>query len=611
MSGMISQIINKEHTGHLTHFDVPLCPLRRHLLYVCGLATAYRHPELSYMIKDPEGKGNTCSKLLVWNETVVSKGYPFLENQRPQLCINPPLAMGELSPTQKAIKKPDLKIVAAREKKDKQNLAKTQAKRADEGVRQFIKRRELIKTKSLLTLDLKGPSPLLIFIMSHPNLLMNPSPLHQRIQLRMPSLEFGRRMSIKRLLCLAKTLTLLLLQSQLPSLLPVLRTRAPKSAWPLLMFNKESVSSFIHFNRSRLSEFDPSQLVHSFYSVHHEGDDESTTEHQFVPKLHTSVGYRKSLAALMKVSLDVPAPAEDTTRPSTKNDNDVLAERASLKEHTTGTAIVCWHAYLGWNNFFTTSIATMMNLSLSGPSGRGPMMLRPHWSKGHEEMMDVKRIFDNLGTEECIWHESHLSTTSLRDIRIIIPSQPGCVSKNDRARSTDMDRNRFSTANFLFKLCISLKVFEDCISATTFVFLRRRHSKIAVFRATNVAIPLVVGKFIKAWVGEEIARVSFMLVAFCPGLRFVMDCVLLNRTSSKEHDTSSRSGNDAHDDDADIRPIYDEEPMAEEQMTTEIDVFAIGQQHTEQPEFNNEGEVVQNAEEFHDTCLLPAIFTDN
>nr|GEZ90680.1 hypothetical protein [Tanacetum cinerariifolium] len=31
-----------------------------------------------------------------------------------------------------------------------------------------------------------------------------------------------------------------------------------------------------------------------------------------------------------------------------------------------------------------------------------------------------------------------------------------------------------------------------------------------------------------------------------------------NGIESKEHDTSSRSGNDAHADDADIRPIYDE-----------------------------------------------------
>ncbi|GJW77342.1 hypothetical protein Tco_0139024, partial [Tanacetum coccineum] len=45
----------------------------------------------------------------------------------------------------------------------------------------------------------------------------------------------------------------------------------------------------------------------------------------------------------------------------------------------------------------------------------------------------------------------------------------------------------------------------------------------------------------------------------------VMDASLVHIESSgttlKEQDTSSRSGNDAHADDADIRPIYDEEPM--------------------------------------------------
>nr|GEU85876.1 hypothetical protein [Tanacetum cinerariifolium] len=69
-----------------------------------------------------------------------------------------------------------------------------------------------------------------------------------------------------------------------------------------------------------------------------------------------------------------------------------------------------------------------------------------------------------------------------------------------------------------------------------------------------------------------------------------------SRTESKEQDISSSSGNDAHADDADIRPIYDKEPMAEVQMTAEINVFATGQQHTEQPKFNNEGEVDQNVE---------------
>ncbi|GKD74330.1 hypothetical protein Tco_1332612 [Tanacetum coccineum] len=57
-----------------------------------------------------------------------------------------------------------------------------------------------------------------------------------------------------------------------------------------------------------------------------------------------------------------------------------------------------------------------------------------------------------------------------------------------------------------------------------------------------------------------------------------------NGTTLKEQDTSSRSGNDAHADDADIRPIYDEEPMAE---------------------------VDQNAEQCHDKCPLPAKLTDN
>ncbi|GJW85490.1 hypothetical protein Tco_0158635 [Tanacetum coccineum] len=40
-----------------------------------------------------------------------------------------------------------------------------------------------------------------------------------------------------------------------------------------------------------------------------------------------------------------------------------------------------------------------------------------------------------------------------------------------------------------------------------------------------------------------------------------------SRTDSKEQDTSSKSRNDAHADDANIRPIYDEDAMAEENET--------------------------------------------
>ncbi|GJS51690.1 hypothetical protein Tco_0625052 [Tanacetum coccineum] len=51
--------------------------------------------------------------------------------------------------------------------------------------------------------------------------------------------------------------------------------------------------------------------------------------------------------------------------------------------------------------------------------------------------------------------------------------------------------------------------------------------------------------------------------------------------------------------DTDIRPIYDEEPMAEVQLTAECNIFEIGQHHTEQPEISNEGRVDQYPEQCH------------
>ncbi|GJW35011.1 hypothetical protein Tco_0057931 [Tanacetum coccineum] len=93
-----------------------------------------------------------------------------------------------------------------------------------------------------------------------------------------------------------------------------------------------------------------------------------------------------------------------------------------------------------------------------------------------------------------------------------------------------------------------------------------------------------------------------------------LDASLVDTESSgialKEQVTSSRSGNDEHAVDADIKPVYDEEPMTEVHTTAEINIFATGQQHTEQPKFNNEGEVDQNVKQCHDTCPLPANIND-
>ncbi|GKB09983.1 hypothetical protein Tco_0843906, partial [Tanacetum coccineum] len=75
-------------------------------------------------------------KLPVWIGTVVSKGDPILDGHSPKLRTTLPLAarqpIPEKSPTQKNLKKPNPKIVVAREKKDHQNLTKAHAKRAGE-----------------------------------------------------------------------------------------------------------------------------------------------------------------------------------------------------------------------------------------------------------------------------------------------------------------------------------------------------------------------------------------------------------------------------------------------------------------------------------------------
>ncbi|GJT57728.1 hypothetical protein Tco_0992782 [Tanacetum coccineum] len=74
---------------------------------------------------------------------------------------------------------------------------------------------------------------------------------------------------------------------------------------------------------------------------------------------------------------------------------------------------------------------------------------------------------------------------------------------------------------------------------------------------------------------------------------------------------AENSGNDSHFNECNIRTLNkNEEPMAEVQ-TTDDNVSATGQQHTEQPEFNNEGKVDQNAEQCHDIRPLPAKLTDN
>ncbi|GJW06945.1 hypothetical protein Tco_1569368 [Tanacetum coccineum] len=58
-----------------------------------------------------------------------------------------------------------------------------------------------------------------------------------------------------------------------------------------------------------------------------------------------------------------------------------------------------------------------------------------------------------------------------------------------------------------------------------------------------------------------------------------------SRTKSDKHDTSNSSGTYiTHDVDADTRPVNDQVPFAEVQLTTQHNVFANVQQHTKQSE---------------------------
>ncbi|GJT58811.1 hypothetical protein Tco_1002344 [Tanacetum coccineum] len=135
---------NEEHVKWMTIpiilHRLPSC----HLLYLCGLTTACRHPKLRYVIKDSQEQGNKYLismddflQLPEWNGTTVSKTKePIPENRRPQPHVTFPLNKGELisekNPAQKAVEKPNSKVAAAWEKKDKQSLAKAQMKRTEE-----------------------------------------------------------------------------------------------------------------------------------------------------------------------------------------------------------------------------------------------------------------------------------------------------------------------------------------------------------------------------------------------------------------------------------------------------------------------------------------------
>ncbi|GJX71141.1 hypothetical protein Tco_0308312, partial [Tanacetum coccineum] len=195
-----------------------------------------------------------------------------------------------------------------------------------------------------------------------------------------------------------------------------------------------------------------------------------------------------------------------------------------------------------------------------------------------------------------------------------------------------LDNNEFqeigSMASFKvletqFQMFINSQIYlnDEYIVMTRNYFLQYTQLDIPEFRETLVQFMEYVKKSIDeralhkmeydSRVNERQTQTTVEKVDTSKELDASLVIIESNGTESQEQDTSSRSGNDAHVDDADIRPIDNEEPMAEVQTTADDNVSATGQQHTEQPESNNEGEVDQNADQCYDTCPLPAKLTDD
>ncbi|GJS39980.1 hypothetical protein Tco_0565023 [Tanacetum coccineum] len=181
----------------------------------------------------------------------------------------------------------------------------------------------------------------------------------------------------------------------------------------------------------------------------------------------------------------------------------------------------------------------------------------------------------------------------------------------------------FKVLETLFQKFIKLRTYldDEYVIMTRKFFLEYTQLEIQEFHDTLIQHMESVKKSIDkralhkreydSWVNERQMQTTEEKVDTSNALDASLVDIESSKTESKEQDTSSKSRNDAHADDVDIRPIYDEEPMAKVQTNTEINVFATGQQHTDQPEFNNEGEVNQNAEQCHDIRPLPAKSTDN
>ncbi|GJZ31920.1 hypothetical protein Tco_0576967 [Tanacetum coccineum] len=151
----------------------------------------------------------------------------------------------------------------------------------------------------------------------------------------------------------------------------------------------------------------------------------------------------------------------------------------------------------------------------------------------------------------------------------------------------------FKVLETQFQMFIKSRMYMDdeYVVMTRNYFLQYTQLEIPEFRDTLIQHMESVKKSIDEralhkreydiWVNERQMQTTKDKVDSSKALDASLVDIESSGTALKEQDTNSRLGNDAHADDANIRPIYDEDPMDE------------------------------NVEQCHDTCPLPANVNDN
>ncbi|GJR13386.1 hypothetical protein Tco_0796038 [Tanacetum coccineum] len=159
----------------------------------------------------------------------------------------------------------------------------------------------------------------------------------------------------------------------------------------------------------------------------------------------------------------------------------------------------------------------------------------------------------------------------------------------------------FKVLETQFQMFINSQIYlnDEYIVMTRNYFLEYTRLDIPEFRDTLIQNMDYVKKSIEkralhkmeydSRVNERLTQTTEEKVDSSKALDASLVIIKSNGTESQEQDTSS----------------------TKQFVSAEINIFATGQQHTEQPEFNNEGEVDQNTEQCHDIRPLPAKLTDN